>query len=77
METINSRTVFESLKVGQWLDTPCGTFVVTEPYDYIQRAIRAAEIIFNNIDDPCAAPFSVSNDSFYKTYADMYGAVIM
>ena len=77
METVNSRTVFEGLKVGQWLDTLNGTFVVTEPYNDTQGAIRAAEITFNNIkDNPCGSPFNVG-DSFYKTYADMYGAVIM
>lgn len=77
METVNSRTVFESLKVGQWLDTLDGTFVVIEPYNDWLCAIRAAKITFNNIkDNPCGSPFNVG-DSFYKTYADMHGAIIM
>lgn len=77
METVNSRTVFENLKMGQWLDTFNGTFVVTEPYNDTQGAIRAAEIIFNNIkDNPCAVPFIVG-DSFYKKYEDIHGALIM
>jgi hypothetical protein len=73
METVNSRTVFESLKVGQWLDTPNGTFEVVSPYNDTQKAICAAEVLFNNIDGEA---YGVS-DAFWRTYADMHGATIL
>lgn len=73
MKKINSRTVFEGLKVGQWLDTPNGTFEVVSPYNDTQKAISAAEVLFNEIDGEA---YGVS-DASWSTYADMHGATIL
>ena len=73
MNKINSRTVFEGLKVGQWLDTPNGIFEVVSPYNDTQRAICAAEVLFN---DESGEAYGVA-DAFWRTYADMHGATIL
>lgn len=73
METVNSRTVFEGLKVGQWLNTPNGIFVVTEPYNDNTRCIRAAEVLFNEVD---AEPYGRS-DSSLMTFADLRNVEII
>lgn len=73
MKTINSRTVFEGLKVGQWIDTPSGVFEVVSPYNDTQGAVCAAEVFFNEVD---GEPYGVG-DASWRTYADVHGATIL
>lgn len=73
MKTINSRTVFEGLKVGQWIDTPNGTLEVVNPYNDTQNAIYAAEVLFNEVD---GEPYGVG-DAFWRTYADVHLATLL
>ena len=73
MKTVNNRTVFESLKAGQWLDTLNGVFEVVSPFNSTQSAVCTAEVLFNEVD---GEPYGVS-DASWCTYADVHGATVL
>ena len=72
METVNSRTAFEGLKVGQWIDTSEGVYEVTALYNAHYNAVCMAEILFNRDGDPCTMC-----EASWRTYSDVRGAEVL
>ena len=64
---------FESLKKGQWLSDYSGVYEVVEPFNDNTRCIRAAEILFNEVD---GEQYGVS-DAQLMTFADLRHADII
>lgn len=64
---------FESLKKGQWLSDCSGVYEVTEPFNDNTRCVRAAEVLFNEVD---GEPYGVS-DAQLMAFADLRYADII
>lgn len=64
---------FEALKKGQWLSDCSGTYEVVEPFNDNTRCVRAAEVLFNEVD---GEPYGVS-DAQLMTFADLRHAEII
>lgn len=58
---------FESLKKGQWLSDGAGVYEVVEPFNNHTRCIRAAEVLFNEVD---GGRYMLA-DSSLMTFADV------
>lgn len=64
---------FENLKKGQWLSDSSGTYEVVEPFNDNTRCIRAAEVLFNEVD---GEQYGVS-DAQLMTFSDLRHADII
>lgn len=64
---------FENLKRGQWLSDCSGVYEVIEPFNDNTRCIRAAEVLFNEVD---GEQYGVS-DAQLMTFADLRYADIL
>lgn len=64
---------FEGLEVGQWLSDCSGVYEVVEPFNDNTRCIRAAEVLFNEVD---GEQYGVS-DAQLMTFADLRHAEII
>lgn len=64
---------FEGLKVGQWLSDCSGVYEVVEPFNDNTRCIRAAEVLFNEVD---GEPYGVG-DAQLMTFVDLRHAEII
>lgn len=64
---------FENLKRGQWLSDCSGVYEVIEPFNDNTRCIRAAEVLFNEVD---GEQYGVS-DAQLMTFADLRCADIL
>lgn len=64
---------FENLKKGQWLSDGSGVYEVIEPFNDNTRCVRAAEVLFNEVD---GEPYGVS-DAQLMTFADLRHADIL
>lgn len=64
---------FEGLKVGQWLSDGAGVYEVVEPFNNHTRCIRAAEVLFNEVD---GGQYMLA-DSSLMTFTDLRHAEII
>lgn len=64
---------FENLKKGQWLSDGSGIYEVTEPFNQHTRCIRAAEVLFNEVD----GGQYILADSSLMTFTDVRRADIL
>lgn len=64
---------FEKLEAGQWLSDSSGIYEVIEPFNDNTRCIRAAEILFNEVD---GEQYGVS-DAQLMTFSDLRHADII
>lgn len=64
---------FEKLEAGQWLSDGAGVYEVVEPFNDNTRCIRAAEVLFNEVD---GGQYRLA-DSSLMTFADLRHADII
>lgn len=64
---------FENLKKGKWLSDCSGVYEVVEEFNDNTHCIRAAEVLFNDVD---GEPYGVS-DAHLMTFADLRHAEII
>lgn len=64
---------FENLKKGQWLSDSSGTYEVVEPFNDNTQCIRAAEVLFNEVD---GEQYGLTESSL-MTFADVRHADII